>query len=65
MIGSRVGNINIHENMISNLTIESYFKAVSNLSEEVRMRSPTGCVLVLNVSHSRISSSILLHILFI
>lgn len=64
MVGSRVGNVNIHENMLSNLTIESYLKAISNLRKEVRMRSQTGCVFVDDASNSRISSSTLPHILF-
>ncbi len=64
MIGSRVGNIFIHENLIPNLTIKAYWNALSNLSEEVRMRSPTGCVLNVHLLHFRTSLSTPQHILF-
>lgn len=43
MIGSRVGNIFIHENLIPNLTMEAYWSVISNVSKEVRMRSLTSC----------------------
>lgn len=65
MIGSRVGNIFIHENLIPNLTMEAYWSVISNVSKEVRMRSLTSCVIMSFPLNSRISLSILQHILFI